>query len=94
MGGSSGPASAGGDYMEQHAGMDMGGSSGSASETNRRKLLSLLRLAATSAAHFSGAFLVSSGCLRSATRVLPLAFLRSGASAETHIFFEAFVLSA
>ena len=37
MGGSSGPASAGGDYMEQYAGMDMGGSSGSASETNRRK---------------------------------------------------------
>ena len=37
MGGSSGPASAGGYYMEQYAGMDMGGSSGSASETNRRK---------------------------------------------------------
>ena len=56
--------------MEQYAGIDMGGSSGSASETNRWKLFSLLRLAANSAAHFWGALLVSSGCLRSATRVL------------------------
>ena len=55
MGGSSGPASAGGDYMEQYAGMDMGGSSGSASETNRWKLFSLLRLAANSAVHLLGA---------------------------------------
>ena len=57
MGGSSGPASAGGDYMEQYAGKDMGGSSGSASETNRWKLFSLLRLAANSAAHLLGALL-------------------------------------
>ena len=33
MCGSPGPASAGDDYMVQNAGMDMGGSSGTASET-------------------------------------------------------------
>ena len=37
MGGSAGPASPGGDYMEQYTGMVMGGSSESASETNHRK---------------------------------------------------------
>ena len=43
--------------MEQYAGIDMGGSSGSASETNRWKLFSLLRLAANSAVHLLGALL-------------------------------------
>ena len=55
MGGSSGPASAGGYYMEQYAGKDMGGSSGSASETNRSKLFSPPRRAALCAALLLGA---------------------------------------
>ena len=39
-------------------------------------------------------YLVSSGCLRSATRVQFMEILSSVASAETHIFFEACVESA
>ena len=84
MGGSSGPASAGGDYMEQYAGMDMGGSSGSASETNRWKLFSLLRLAANSAAHLLGALLCKLQMPSISYSRLVLAFLSSVVSASTN----------
>ena len=78
--------SAGGDYMEQYAGMDMGGSSGSASETNRRKLrfYGWLPIAQLNCWEL---YLVSSGCLRPATRVQFMEIQSSVASAETHIFF-------
>ena len=81
MGGSSGPASAGGDYMEQYAGKDMGGSSGSASETNRSKLFSPHGWLPNAQLFCWELYPVSSGCPRSATRVQFLEFLSSVASA-------------
>ena len=69
--------------MEQYAGKDMGGSNGSASESNCWKLFSLLWQAAISVAHVWELYLVSSRCPRSATRVLFSGILSSVASADT-----------
>ena len=80
--------------MEQYAGKDMGGSSGSASETNRRKPFRFYGWLPVAQLICWELYFVSSGCLRSATRVQFLEFLSSVASAETHIFSEAGVDSA
>ena len=63
--------SAGGDYMEQYAGMDMGGSSGSASETIRWKLSRFYGWLPTAQLIWWELYFVSSGCLRPALNIHP-----------------------
>ena len=83
MGGSSGPASAGGDYMVQYAGMDMGGSSGSASETIRWKLSRFYGWLPTAQLIWWELYFVSSGCLRPALNKHPLGVVLGGSLAAS-----------